>query len=57
MFEFDQYLGFLAFAGIALMGFWVMLFLTSIIPYWIGGAIKELLEERKEKKRLEKEKA
>ena len=57
MFEFDQYLGFLAFAGIALMGFWVMLFLTSIIPYWIGGAIKELLDERKEKKRLEKEKA
>ena len=57
MFEFDQYLGFLAFAGIALMGFWVMLFLTSIIPYWIGGAIKELLEERKEKKRLEREKA
>ncbi len=55
MFEFDQYLGFLAFAGIALMGFWVMLFLTSIIPYWIGGAIKELLDERKEKKRLEKE--
>ena len=57
MFEFDQYLGFLAFAGIALMGFWVMLFLTSIIPYWIGGAIKELLDERKEKKRLEKDKA
>lgn len=55
MFEFDQYLGFLAFAGIALMGFWVMLFLTSILPYWIGGAIKELLDERKEKKRLEKE--
>ena len=57
MFEFDQYLGFLAFAIIGLMGFWVMLFLTSIIPYWIGGAIKELLDERKEKKRLEKEKA
>lgn len=57
MFEFDQYLGFLAFAGIGLMGFWVMLFLTSIIPYWIGGAIKELLDEKKEKKRLEKQNA
>jgi len=55
MFEFDQYLGFLAFAGIALMGFWVMLFLTAIIPYWIGGAVKEMLDERKEKKRLEKQ--
>ena len=57
MFEFDQFLGFLAFVIIGLMGFWVMLFLTSIIPYWIGGAIKEMLDERKEKKRLEKENA
>lgn len=55
MFEFDQYLGFLAFAIIVLIGFWLMIFLTSIIPYWIGGAVKEMLDERKEKKRLEKE--
>lgn len=57
MFEFDQYLGFLAFVIIFLMGFWVMLFLVSIIPYWIGGAVKEMMDERKEKKRLEEEKA
>lgn len=57
MFEFDQYLGFLAFVLILLIGFWVMLFLTGIIPYWIGGAIKEMLEERKAKKRAEKEEA
>ncbi|WP_324721137.1 hypothetical protein [Salinimicrobium sp. HB62] len=57
MFEFDQYLGFLAFLIILLIGFWVMLFLTAIIPYWIGGAVKEMLDERKEKKRLEREKA
>ncbi len=57
MFEFDQYLGFLAFIIIFLMGFWVMLFLVSIIPYWIGGAVKEMMDERKEKKRLEEEKA
>ncbi len=56
MFEFEQYLGFLAFLIILLIGFWVMLFLTAIIPYWIGGAVKEMLDERKEKKRLEKEK-
>lgn len=55
MFEFDQFLGFMAFLIIFLMGFWVMLFLTSIIPYWVGGAIKEMMQERKEKKRLEKE--
>ena len=57
MFEFDQYLGFLAFLIILLMGFWLMIFLTSIIPYWIGGAIKEKMDEWKEKKRLEKENA
>lgn len=57
MFEFDQYLGFLAFLIILLIGFWVMLFLTAIIPYWIGGALKEMMDERKEKKRLEREKA
>ncbi|NJW52549.1 hypothetical protein [Salinimicrobium oceani] len=56
MFEFDQYLGFIAFITILLIGFWVMLFLTAIIPYWIGGAVKEMLEEKKEKKRLEREK-
>lgn len=55
MFEFDQYLGFLAFAIIVLIGFWLMVFLISIIPYWIGGAVKEMLDERKESKRLEKE--
>lgn len=57
MFEFDQYLGFIAFIVILLIGFWVMLFLTAIIPYWIGGAVKEMMDERKQKKRLEKEKA
>ena len=56
MFEFDQYLGFLAFLIILLIGFWIMIFLTAIIPYWIGGSLKELMEERKEKKRLEREK-
>ncbi|MDX1602631.1 MAG: hypothetical protein R3209_06140 [Salinimicrobium sediminis] len=56
MFEFDQYLGFIAFLVIGLLGFWVMVFLIGIIPYWIGGAVKEMLDEKKEKKRLEREK-
>lgn len=55
MFDFDQYLGFLAFLIIGLLGFWVMVFLMGIIPYWIGGAVKEMLDERKQKKKQEKE--
>ncbi|HSJ11080.1 MAG TPA: hypothetical protein VK916_00235 [Gillisia sp.] len=55
MFEFDQYLGFLAFLIIITMGFWLMIFLMAILPYWIGGNIAENLKEKKEKKRREKE--
>ncbi|MEO9953899.1 MULTISPECIES: hypothetical protein [Nonlabens] len=48
MFDFDQYLGFLAFLGILTLGFWLMIFLTTfVIPFWITGA---LLEKRKLKK-------
>ena len=54
MFEFDQYLGFLAFLTIATMGFWLMIFLVSILPYWIGGAFVERMKEIREKKRLER---
>ena len=52
MFEFDQYLGFLAFLTIFTIGFWLMIFLiTFVIPYWIGGALIERLQEiRAEKK-------
>ncbi|MFL0352740.1 hypothetical protein [Xanthomarina sp. GH4-25] len=57
MFDFGQYLGFLAFLGIFTLGFWLMLFLlTFVIPYWIGGAfierMKEIKEERKAKREL-----
>ncbi|WP_346882290.1 hypothetical protein [uncultured Algibacter sp.] len=55
MFEFDQYLGFLAFLSILTLGFWLMIFLlTFVIPYWIGGSlierVKEIMEERKAKR-------
>jgi uncharacterized membrane protein len=52
MFDFDQYLGFLAFLSILTLGFWLMIFLlTFVIPYWIGGALIERLKEiRAEKK-------
>jgi len=54
MFEFSQYLGFLAFLTILTIGFWLMIFLiTFIVPYWVYGGVKELLEERKAKKEAE----
>ena len=51
MFEFDQYLGFLAFLTILTIGFWLMIFLVSfVVPYWIGGALLERLKEFREKR-------
>ncbi|WP_296321523.1 hypothetical protein [Winogradskyella sp.] len=55
MFEFDQYLGFLAFLTILTIGFWLMIFLlTFVIPYWVFGSsierVKEILAERKAKR-------
>ncbi|MFB9053772.1 hypothetical protein ACFFVB_11860 [Formosa undariae] len=56
MFEFDQYLGFLAFLTILTMGFWLMVFLlTFVVPYWIGGALLERLQEIKEEKKAKRE--
>jgi hypothetical protein len=56
MFEFQQYLGFLAFLTILTIGFWLLIFLTAIIPYWIGGALMERLKELKEAKKAKEEK-
>tara|TARA_B100001079_G_scaffold247439_1_gene236732 strand:- start:604 stop:771 length:168 start_codon:yes stop_codon:yes gene_type:complete len=50
MFEFDQYLGFLAFLSILTLGFWLMIFLlTFVIPYWLFGSFMQYLKDRKEK--------
>ncbi len=58
IFEFDQYLGFLAFLTILTIGFWLMIFLiTFVIPYWVGGAFIERMKERKEEKKAEREAA
>jgi len=58
MFDFDQYLGFLAFLTILTIGFWLMIFLISFIPYWITGAAIEHFKYKKldREKELEKEK-
>ena len=52
MFEFDQYLGFLAFLTILTIGFWLMMFLLMfVVPYWLVGNITELIKERRAKKK------
>ena len=58
MFDFNQYLGFLAFLTIFTIGFWLMIFLiTFVIPYWIGGALlerfKEIRADKKAKRTLQ----
>ena len=56
MFEFDQYLGFLAFLTILTIGFWLMIFLiTFVIPYWIGGSLIERLKEKREEKKAKRQ--
>ncbi len=53
MFDFGQYLGFLAFMTIILIGFWLMIFLVSILPYWIGGSLLERWKLSREAKKAE----
>ena len=56
MFDFDQYLGFLAFLTILTLGFWLMIFLlTFVIPYWIGGALIERFKEIRLNKKAKRE--
>ena len=56
MFEFDQYLGFLAFLTILTIGFWLMiLLLTFIVPYWLFGNLREMFKERRAAKRAKRE--
>ncbi|WP_223034277.1 MULTISPECIES: hypothetical protein [Hanstruepera] len=56
MFDFDQYLGFLAFLTILTIGFWLMIFLiTFVIPYWIGGALLERMKEIREEKKAKRQ--
>ncbi|MBT8181667.1 hypothetical protein [uncultured Eudoraea sp.] len=55
MFEFDQYLGFLAFLTIVTIGFWLMMFLLLfVVPYWLGGNLLELWKEKREARRAQR---
>ncbi len=56
MFEFDQYLGFLAFLTILTIGFWLMIFLlTFVVPYWLFGNLIEQFKERRKAKRAQRD--
>jgi uncharacterized membrane protein len=56
MFDFDQYLGFLAFLAIFTIGFWLMIFLiTFVIPYWMMGAMIERFKEKRAEKKAKQE--
>ena len=57
MFDFDQYLGFLAFLTILTMGFWLMFFLIAFIPYWMIGTLLEIFKMKREAKRKAREEA
>lgn len=57
MFDFDQYLGFIMFLSILTIGFWLLIFLTAILPYWIGGALIERLKENKRLKEAKDQKS
>lgn len=50
MFEFQQYIAFLIGLTIMTMGFWLMIFLINFVFYWVTGATKELIKEKKAKK-------
>ncbi len=46
MFDFDQYLGFLAFLTILTIGFWLMIFLIGfILTYWLPGYMVEMFKD------------
>ncbi|WP_396183534.1 hypothetical protein [Flavobacterium sp.] len=50
MFDFQQYLGFILFLTVLTIGFWLMIFLVGFVHYWLGGAIIELIKEKKAKR-------
>ncbi|ATA71679.1 serine hydroxymethyltransferase [Capnocytophaga sputigena] len=52
-FNFNQYIGFLLFVVIFLIGFWLLCFLCSVLPYWLIGVIKEQFKERKSTKNID----
>ena len=56
MFDFDHYLGFIAFLTILSIGFWLMIFLLMfVVPYWLGGNLLEMYKERRDAKKAKRE--
>ena len=55
MFEFQQYLGFLLFLTVLRIGIRLMIFLVGFVQYCWGGAIMELIKEKRAKRQAELE--
>ena len=56
MFEFDKYLGFIAFLTIVTIGFWLMMFIwLFVVTYWLTGNLREMWKEKREAKRAKRE--
>ncbi|MAS15769.1 MAG: hypothetical protein CMC47_00195 [Flavobacteriaceae bacterium] len=43
--EFQQYLGFLAFLAIFTLGFWLLIFLAIVAPYWASSYVYMKIKE------------
>lgn len=50
LFTFQEFLGFLVVMTIVTIGFWLLIFLVGLLPYWIGGALRERMQEIREEK-------
>jgi hypothetical protein len=55
MFTFGQYLGFILFLTVLTIGFWLMIFLVGFVHYWVVGAIREMIKEKKALKLAEEQ--
>ena len=55
MFTFSQYLGFILFLTVLTIGFWLMIFLVGFVHYWVIGAIREMIKEKKALKLAEEQ--
>ncbi len=49
MFQFQQFLGFLAFLTVFTMGFWLLIFLINFVIIWAIGGAADLIKERNAK--------
>jgi len=55
MIHFDQWLGFLLIMTLLVIGFWIMFFVVSLLPYWIYGALKNPVKKKEDLEQYQEE--